>query len=70
MTLHVRALGDVRPLVSLLRQTLQEIDPTVPLYNITTLQSQLDDSLSRVRLITWLSTAFGVLATLLATIGL
>ena len=57
-------------LVSLLRKTLQEIDPNVPLYNLSTLESQLDDSLSRDRLITWLSTAFGVLATLLATIGL
>ena len=57
-------------LVSLLRKTLREIDPNVPLYNLSTLESQLDDSLSRDRLITWLSTAFGVLATLLATIGL
>ena len=70
MTLHVRASGDTRPLVSLLRQTMQQIDPNVPLYNITTLAAQLDESLSRDRLITWLSTAFGVLATLLATIGL
>ncbi|HEY1583524.1 MAG TPA: ABC transporter permease, partial [Chthoniobacterales bacterium] len=70
MTLHVRTSGDSRPLVSLLRQTLQQIDPNVPLYDVKTLSSQLDDSLSRDRLITWLSTAFGILATLLATIGL
>ncbi|MBA3543990.1 MAG: ABC transporter permease [Chthoniobacterales bacterium] len=70
LTLHVRTGGDTRPLVSLLRQTLQQIDPNVPLYDLTTLAGQLDDSLARDRLITWLSTAFGVLATLLATIGL
>ncbi len=70
MTLHVRTIGDAGPVVSLLRQTLQQIDPNVPLYDIRTLESQLDDSLARDRLITWLSTAFGVLATLLATIGL
>ncbi len=70
MTLHLRTNGDARPVVSLLRKTLQEIDPNVPLYNVSTLESQLDDSLSRDRLITWLSTAFGVLATLLATMGL
>jgi predicted permease len=69
MTLHVRTNGDARPLVSLLRQTLQQIDPNVPLYGVTTLADQLDSSLSRDRLITWLSTAFGILATLLATIG-
>ncbi len=70
MTLHVRTTGDPRPVVSQLRKTLQQIDPNVPLYNITTLSNQLDDSLSRDRLITWLTTAFGILATLLATIGL
>ena len=63
MTLHVRTSGDSRPLVSLLRRTLQQIDPNVPLYDVTTLSNQLDDSLSRDRLITWLSTAFGILAT-------
>jgi putative ABC transport system permease protein len=70
MTLHLRTNGDPRPVVSLLRETLQEIDPNVPLYDVSTLETQLDDSLARDRLITWLSTAFGVLATLLATIGL
>ena len=70
MTLHMRTIGDARPVVRQLRKTLEQIDPNVPLYNITTLSSQLDDSLARDRLITWLSTAFGVLATLLAAIGL
>ncbi len=70
MTLHVRTSADDRLVAGQLRKTLQQIDPNVPLYNITTLANQLDESLSRDRLITWLSTAFGVLATLLATIGL
>ena len=70
LTLHVRTHGDTQLTASLLRQTLREIDPQVPLYNVTTLETELDDSLSRDRLITWLSTAFGALATLLATIGL
>ncbi len=69
LTLHVRT-ADARPIAGMLRQTLQEIDPHVPLYDVTTLANQLDDSLAGDRLITWLSTAFGVLATLLATIGL
>lgn len=70
LTLHIRASGDPQMLVGLLRRTLQQIDPNVPLYNITTLEDELAESLARDRLITWLSTAFGVLATLLATIGL
>ncbi len=70
MALHVRAAGDARLIVGQLRDTLHGIDPNVPLYRITTLEDQVADSLSRDRLITWLSTAFGVLATVLATIGL
>ena len=45
-------------------RTLQQIDPNVPLYNFKTLEGGLNDSLARDRLITWLSTAFGALATL------
>ena len=70
LTLHVRALGETRPVIGLIRDTLQAIDPQVPLYDITTMQHEVNDSLAGDRLITWLSTAFGVLATLLATIGL
>jgi predicted permease len=70
LTLHVRTQGDAQLTAGLLRQTLREIDPQVSLYDVTTLETELDDSLARDRLITWLSTAFGVLATLLATIGL
>ncbi|HEY2800146.1 MAG TPA: ABC transporter permease [Chthoniobacterales bacterium] len=70
LTLHVRTAGDPRTIVGTLRKTLQEIDPQVPLYDVTTLGGELDKSIASDRLITWLSTAFGVLATLLATIGL
>jgi predicted permease len=70
LTLHVRTQGDAQLIADLLRQTLRAIDPQVPLYDVTTLADELDDSLARDRLITWLSTAFGALATLLATIGL
>jgi putative ABC transport system permease protein len=70
VTLHVRTSGESRTIVSTLRQILQQIDPNVPLYNITTLQEELAGSLARDRLIAWLSTAFGLLATLLAAIGL
>ena len=70
LTLHVRTVGDPRTVVGELRKTLQEIDPQVPLYDVTTLGRELDKSIASDRLITWLSTAFGLLATLLATIGL
>jgi predicted permease len=69
-TLHVRTSEDSRAIVGTLRQILRQIDPNVPLYDIKTLENELSDSISRDRLITWLSTAFGALATLLAAIGL
>jgi len=42
----------------------------MPVFDMKTLQNQLDETLSTERLIAALSTAFGVLATVLAAIGL
>jgi predicted permease len=69
-TLHVRTADDPRAIIGTLRELLQQIDPNVPLYDIKTLEGELNESIARDRLITWLSTAYGALATLLAGIGL
>ena len=69
-TLHARTSADSSGFANTLRQILQQIDPNVPLYDVKTLKDELNDSISRDRLITWLSAAFGALATLLAGIGL
>jgi predicted permease len=53
-----------------IRQVVRQIDPNLPIYNLRTLEHQIDQSLLNDRLIATLSTAFGVLATLLAVIGL
>jgi len=52
------------------RQAVRQIDAHVPLYNFRTLAHQIDQSLLNDRIVATLSTAFGVLATLLAVIGL
>ena len=70
MTLHVRTTSDPQMFVELLRSRVRAIDANVPLYNIKTLAAEIDDSLAQDRLVAWLSTALGLLATLLATIGL
>ena len=44
--------------------------PTCPIYRMRTLEQQLDKSLMSERLLASLSTVFGLLATLLAAIGL
>ncbi len=70
MTLHLRTAANPQMIVDLLRAKVRAIDPNVPLFDVKTLAAEIDDSLAQDRLITWLSTALGVLATLLATIGL
>jgi ABC-type antimicrobial peptide transport system permease subunit len=52
------------------RRTAHDLDANVPLYNLRTLERQIERSLLNERLVATLSTAFGILATLLAVIGL
>ena len=53
-----------------IRQTMRQLDSNIPMYNPRTMDAQLDQSLLNDRLVATLSAAFGVLATLLAVIGL
>ncbi len=53
-----------------LRQQVANLDAAMPVYEMKTLSRQLDETLSTERLIAILSAAFGVLATLLAALGL
>lgn len=70
MTLHVKTSTDPNVVSESLRAELKALDPHLPLYNIKTLSTEIDQSLIRERLVTWLSSAFGVLATLLTALGL
>jgi predicted permease len=70
MTLQVRTSSDAEKIKDLVRAQLHDLDPNLPLYAMTTLEIQIDESLTAERLLTWLSTLFGFLATLLASIGL
>jgi predicted permease len=51
------------------KAAIAEIDPRISI-EFTTLAEQLDDSISRERLLAWLSGIFGSLALLLASVGL
>ncbi|HEY2460747.1 MAG TPA: ABC transporter permease [Candidatus Acidoferrum sp.] len=70
MTLQVRTTGDSRNIADMVRAQVRDLDPNLPLYATTTLEIQIDDSLTEQRLVTWLTSLFGLLATLLAAIGL
>jgi ABC-type antimicrobial peptide transport system permease subunit len=53
-----------------LQQTVKSLEASMPVFNMKTLDKQLDETLTTERLIATLSAAFGALATLLAAIGL
>ena len=53
-----------------IRRAVKELDSTMPIYELKTLGSQLDETLLTERLTALLSAGFGLLATLLAAIGL
>jgi predicted permease len=70
MTLQVRTSGDPEKIGDLVRAQVNSLDANLPLYATTTLEIQIDNSLTQERLLTWLSSLFGLLATLLASLGL
>jgi predicted permease len=67
---YVRTTADPSSAYGSIREVVREIDANVPVYNLRTLEHQIDLSLRNERIIATLSTAFGVLATGLAIIGL
>jgi putative ABC transport system permease protein len=52
-----------------LRSAVAEVDPSLPLYNLGTMQGRVMDSLAQSRFSTMLLTAFGAIALILAAIG-
>ncbi|HEU4933381.1 MAG TPA: ABC transporter permease [Pyrinomonadaceae bacterium] len=70
VTLLIRTLSDPTPLTSQVRQTITQIDDKLPMFDVTTLEEQLYSNLNTERLIARLVSFFGVLALILACIGL
>ena len=70
-TFYVRTHRRVgrRP-TALMRNEVRKLDAAMPVYEMKTLEAQLDETLLTDRLIALLSAGFGLLATLLASIGL
>jgi predicted permease len=67
---YVRTALDSESMFATLRRKVRELDPALPVYGMKTLERQLDDTLSTERMIAALSAAFGILATILAALGL
>ena len=70
LAFYVRTAGDTAGLAASIRQVLRAADPNVPLYDMKPVEVRVQESIYTDRLIAILSGAFGLLATLLAAIGL
>jgi predicted permease len=55
---------------NIVRNEVKQLDATMPVYDLKTVEGQLDETLLTDRLIALLSAGFGLLATILASIGL
>ena len=67
---YVRAQRDSAALFAAMRREVKKLDAAMPVYEMKTLEAQLDQTLLTERLIAMLSAGFGALATLLASVGL
>ncbi|MGW8267000.1 MAG: ABC transporter permease [Longimicrobiales bacterium] len=70
MTVEVLQAGPVPGLVGALRETIQELDPSLPVYWMERLQDRVDDSVASDRFYLILIGAFACLALVLASVGL
>ncbi len=70
MNIYARAALDPQQMFHVIRQTVAQMDANLPVYDLRTMSEQIDRSLVTERMIAMLSAVFGIIATLLATVGL
>jgi predicted permease len=70
MMTYVRTASPPEQTFPAMRKVVNGLDPNIPVSDMKTLERQKEESLITERLVATLSAAFGVLATLLAAIGL
>jgi predicted permease len=70
MTAYVRTSLDPDQMFPMMRAAVHKLDSNLPVYQMKTVERQKEDSMAVERLAATLSTSFGVLATVLAAVGL
>ncbi len=70
VTFYVRTTKPSAAIFATMRGIVAKLDGSMPVYDLKTLENQLDETLSTERLIASLSAVFGALATVLAALGL
>jgi ABC-type antimicrobial peptide transport system permease subunit len=68
--LEIRATTDPTSIAASVRPAIHEVDKNLPVTSITTLSEQVNESLNKEHLIARLSSFFGILALVLACVGL
>jgi len=69
-TIEIRTTGDSASLAPMARAAVKQVDPKLPVFGVTTLRDQLNGALRQEKLVAELVSFFGLLALLLACIGL
>jgi predicted permease len=70
ITAYVRTARNPEEIFTSIRKRVHDLDANLPVFEMVTLEKQTQDSLVTERLVASLSSVFGLLATLLASIGL
>jgi predicted permease len=70
LTYQIRTLTKPEAIVPALRRVVRAADPALPLVNVRTQQDQIDADLADERLLVSLTSAFGLLALVLASVGI
>ncbi|HVN05628.1 MAG TPA: ABC transporter permease [Bryobacteraceae bacterium] len=70
MFAYVRMARQPEQAFSSVRRVVNNLDPNLPVFQMKTIETQMEESLITERLVATLSSGFGMLATLLAAIGL
>jgi predicted permease len=69
INVYVRSALDPDQMQGMLRGAVRSLDVNVPLFNVQTLEAHVEQTLTRERMVATLATAFGVLATVVAAVG-
>jgi predicted permease len=69
-TMLARVSGNAATTIAAIRDEIRRMDPTLPLFDLTTIENYVQERLDRQRGISRILTAFGSLALVLAAIGL
>jgi ABC-type antimicrobial peptide transport system permease subunit len=67
---EVRTSANLQELSRNLRQAIRDVDPKLPIVQITPLSTRVGENLNREKLVARLSAAFALLALLLAVVGI